>query len=204
MKDTKEQIMREALRLFARDGYEAVSVSDIAGVLGITKGALYRHYGSKRDIFEHILRRMEEDDFAGAEEHSLPTAELCEANEAEYRNISPEALAEFAIAQFVYWTENEFAADFRRMLTLEQYRDPEMGGLFGQYLGSGPLSYVEEILRSLGYSSPGLSATRLYAPMFLFYSLYDHAEEKDRPTIKKNAFECIGRMTDELKKEKTI
>ena len=47
--------MREALKLFACAGYEAVSVSDIAGVIGITKGALYRHYESKRDIFEHIL-----------------------------------------------------------------------------------------------------------------------------------------------------
>lgn len=204
MKDTKEQIMREALRLFARDGYEAVSVSDIAGVLGITKGALYRHYGSKRDIFEHILRRMENDDFAGAEEHSLPTAELCEENEAEYRKVSPESLAEFAKTQFVYWTEDEFAADFRRMLTLEQYRDPEMSGLFGQYLGAGPLSYVEEILRSLGYPSPEMSAVRFYAPMFLFYSLHDHAAEEERPRVRATAFECIDRITDELKKEKTI
>lgn len=40
MSDTKEKILHESLRLFARNGYEAVSCSDIAGVLGITKGAL--------------------------------------------------------------------------------------------------------------------------------------------------------------------
>ena len=44
MQDTKEKILRTALLLFARDGYEAVSVSMIAGELGITKGALYKHY----------------------------------------------------------------------------------------------------------------------------------------------------------------
>lgn len=55
-KTTKEDILIVALHLFARDGYEAVSVSQIAGELGMTKGALYRHYESKRDIFEHIVK----------------------------------------------------------------------------------------------------------------------------------------------------
>ena len=60
MKDTKEKILESALKLFAADGYEAVSVSMIAGELGITKGALYRHYKNKRDIFGSILKRMEQ------------------------------------------------------------------------------------------------------------------------------------------------
>ena len=55
MTDTKERILESALRLFARDGYEAVSVSMIAGELGMTKGALYKHYKSKRDIFDSIV-----------------------------------------------------------------------------------------------------------------------------------------------------
>lgn len=52
MRNRKEEILTVALHLFARDGYEAVSVSQIAGELDMTKGALYRHYKSKRDIFE--------------------------------------------------------------------------------------------------------------------------------------------------------
>ena len=55
MADTKERILMTALRLFARDGYEAVSVSAIAGELGMTKGALYKHYRNKRDIFDSIV-----------------------------------------------------------------------------------------------------------------------------------------------------
>ena len=54
MANTKENILVTALRLFAQDGYEAVSVSKIAGELGMTKGALYRHYKNKRDIFDKI------------------------------------------------------------------------------------------------------------------------------------------------------
>ena len=47
MGDTKEAILTTALQLFAGNGYEAVSVSEIAGALGMTKGALYKHYKNK-------------------------------------------------------------------------------------------------------------------------------------------------------------
>ena len=43
MSDTKENILKVALHLFAVNGYEAVSVSMIAEALGMTKGALYKH-----------------------------------------------------------------------------------------------------------------------------------------------------------------
>ena len=56
MADTKEKILNTALRLFARDGYEAVSVRHISEELGMTKGALYRHYKNKRDIFDSIVK----------------------------------------------------------------------------------------------------------------------------------------------------
>ena len=62
MANRKEEILIVALHLFARDGYEAVSVSQIARALVITKGALYRHFKSKRDIFDCIVQRMEQGD----------------------------------------------------------------------------------------------------------------------------------------------
>ena len=67
MGNRKEEILIVALHLFARDGYEAVSVSQIAGELDMTKGALYRHYKSKRDIFDSIVKRMEQQDGEQAE-----------------------------------------------------------------------------------------------------------------------------------------
>ena len=38
MGNRKEEILIVALHLFAKEGYEAVSVSQIAGELGMTKG----------------------------------------------------------------------------------------------------------------------------------------------------------------------
>ena len=72
MGDTKEKILMTALQLFARDGYEAVSVRNIAEELDITKGALYRHYKNKRDIFDSIVERMIQMDAQRAREYQMP------------------------------------------------------------------------------------------------------------------------------------
>ena len=48
---TKERILRIALELFAQNGYLGTSMNDIAGQLGITKAALYKHYASNKRPF---------------------------------------------------------------------------------------------------------------------------------------------------------
>ena len=53
MGNRKEEILIVALHLFARDGYEAVSVSQIAGELDMTKGALYTT--KVKEIFLTVL-----------------------------------------------------------------------------------------------------------------------------------------------------
>ena len=171
MADTKERILMTALRLFARDGYEAVSVSAIAGELGMTKGALYKHYRNKRDIFDSILRYMEQRDQQNAISCSLPEG-TAEAMPEAYKQATAEELIVFSRQQFRCWTEDAFAASFRKMLTVEQYRSEEMNALYHQYLGSGPLKYVADLL-----GSPA-EALSFYGPMHLLYSVYDDAEDK--------------------------
>ena len=183
MADTKEAILTAALTLFAANGYEAVSVSQIAGRLGITKGALYRHYQNKRDIFDHILSRMEDMDLQQAKKFDLPE-KAPEEDSSAYARASVQRLAEFSKAQYRYWTENEFASLFRRMLTLEQFRSREMQALYQNYLVSGPVRYVEDILRCNGFSAPGERAAAFFGTMFLCFSLYDSAEDKQLVTEK--------------------
>ena len=177
MRDTKERILRTALDLFAREGYEAVSVSAIAGALGMTKGALYRHYESKRDIFDSILHRMEQRDAAQAQADGVPEGTAAEMGE-RYETTSMEAIVTFSLSMFRYWTEDPFAAAFRRLLTLEQYRSREMGALYQQYLASGPLDYVTDLFTALRLSRPREAAAAFYGPMFLLYSVYDGAEDR--------------------------
>ena len=177
MRDTKERILRTSLSLFAREGYEAVSVSSIAEALGMTKGALYKHYPSKRAVFDDILARMEALDASRAAEYGVPEGPAEEMGDA-YRTTPVDAMVDYARAQFRYWTEDELAAPFRRMLTLEQFRSPEMGRLYQQYLVSGPLGYMADLFSGLGLPEPQQEAAAFYAPMFLLYGVYDGAAEK--------------------------
>ena len=180
MHNTKEKILLAALDLFAQDGYQAVSVSQIAGKLGITKGALYRHYQNKRDIFDHILSRMAQQDARQAADFSLPEGTVSQMPDA-YRQSSLSQLVAFSYAQLLYWTQDDFAAPFRRLLTLEQYRDREMGALYQQYLGTGPLGYVTDLFQSLDIPNPREAALAFYGPMYLLYICYDASADKQEP-----------------------
>ena len=64
--------MRTALELFSKYGFDAVSVEMLSTELGVTKGALYRHYESKDAIFRDILNRGIQEDRDNAEVNSLP------------------------------------------------------------------------------------------------------------------------------------
>ena len=177
MGDTKERILLTALCLFAKNGYGAVSVSAIAGELGMTKGALYKHYRNKRDIFDSIVARMERRDAEHAVKYNVPEKILAETPDA-YRNASIDCIVDYAKAQFRYWTEDGFAAPFRKMLTLEQYGSAEMGRLYQQYLVSGPLGYMADLFAALNFPQPQEEAVKFYAPMFLLYGVYDGAKDK--------------------------
>ena len=179
MSNTKEDILITALHLFAADGYEAVSVSRIAGELGMTKGALYKHYRNKRHIFDSITERMEQRDTEQASEYMMPENTRDNTPE-EYSRASLNQFIEYSKAQFRYWTCDDFAASFRRMLTVEQYRSGEMHQLYQQYLASGPVGYVADLFESLGLDNPEEKAAQFYGILFLFYSIYDGAEAKDK------------------------
>ncbi|MFA6776297.1 MAG: TetR/AcrR family transcriptional regulator, partial [Sphaerochaetaceae bacterium] len=58
MNDTKELILQTALGLFSQNGYKATSVSMIADAVGVTKGALYKHYRNKQAILDSIVDRI--------------------------------------------------------------------------------------------------------------------------------------------------
>ncbi|KQY57215.1 MULTISPECIES: TetR/AcrR family transcriptional regulator [unclassified Nocardioides] len=54
-RDRKQQIIAAAGDLFYRHGYANVSTGQIAESVGITAGALYRHFSSKQDLLAHAL-----------------------------------------------------------------------------------------------------------------------------------------------------
>ena len=178
-KNTKEKILEEALKLFAQAGYMGTSMNEIASRLGVTKAALYKHYSSKQEILDSIVERMNQMDTERAKKYEMPDGDMEEVI-AKYKSTALEKIRQFTKVQFLHWTEEEFSCCFRKMLTLEQYRDPEMAKLYQNYLAEGPLRYMEAVFSGIAESSKEARqlAMDFYGPIFLLYSVYDGAEDK--------------------------
>lgn len=179
-KSTKERILEEALKLFSQSGYMGTSMNDIAAKLGVTKAALYKHYTSKQEILDSIVEKMNQMDAERIKKYDMPEGKMEEVI-AEYKDTAFDKIKQFTKVQFLHWTQEEFPCCFRKMLTLEQYRDAEMAKLYQNYLAEGPLSYIETIFE--GITNHGEDARQLaldlYGPIFLLYSIYDGTEEKE-------------------------
>lgn len=178
-KNTKEKILEEALKLFARSGYMGTSMNDIASQLGVTKAALYKHYSSKQEILDSIVEKMNQMDRERSKEYEMPEGNMDEVIEG-YKTIALEKIKQYTKVQFLHWTKEEFSSNFRKMLTLEQYRSPEMTKLYQHYLAEGPLQYMETIFNGIVENKEDAKqlAIDFYGPIFLLYSIYDVSNNK--------------------------
>ena len=65
--NTKQEILDAALELFSVQGFEATSIAQIAGTVGIRKASLYSHFENKQAILDALVQEVLEQ----YEEHSL-------------------------------------------------------------------------------------------------------------------------------------
>ena len=54
---TRRALLKSARRIFARDGFEACRIEDIAAATGHTRGAFYAHFQRKEDLFFALLEQ---------------------------------------------------------------------------------------------------------------------------------------------------
>ena len=64
--DRRESILVAAAERFAARGYDATTLDEIAAAAGVTKPILYRHFGSKQDLYLALLARH-----AGPQSHRV-------------------------------------------------------------------------------------------------------------------------------------
>ena len=204
--DTKERILETALELFAQNGYLGTSMNDIARQLGFTKAALYKHYTGKQEILDRIVERMNKMDYERAESYEMPETEPDGFAEA-YLHTPVQKIRAYSTAQFDHWTKETFSSNFRKMLTLEQYRDQKLAQLHHDYLAGGPLEYMAAIFRKLTDSDAAAMqlALEFYGPMFLLYSVYDGADKKERiaPMLREHIDRFIARVESDYRKAGT-
>lgn len=202
--ETKERILETALELFAQSGYLGTSMSDIAARLGITKAALYKHYAGKQEILDRIVQRMNELDAARAAAYEMPGAEP-EGFSQAYLNAPLDRIRAYSTAQFDHWTREPFSANFRKMLTLEQYRDARLAQLYQENLASGPVKYMAAIFSPLTDSDETAMQLALdfYGPMYLLYSVYDGAADQSAvaPMLEAHIDRFIAKLEGEYRKK---
>lgn len=203
-RETKERILETALELFAQSGYLGTSMSDIAARLGITKAALYKHYAGKQEILDRIVQRMNELDAARAAAYEMPGA-APEGFAQAYLNTPLDRIRAYSTAQFDHWTREPFSANFRKMLTLEQYRDARLAQLYQVNLASGPVKYMAAIFRPLTDSDETAMQLALdfYGPMYLLYSVYDGAADQSAvaPMLEAHIDRFIAKLEGEYRKK---
>jgi len=62
--ERKNEILNVAEQLFAEKGFDNASTNDIIKRIGIARGTLYHHFGSKEEILDALVERMTRDAIA--------------------------------------------------------------------------------------------------------------------------------------------
>jgi hypothetical protein len=93
--------------------------------------------------------------------------------------VTLDKIKQFTKVQFLHWTEEEFSSCFRKMLTLEQYREPQMAQLYQNYLASGPLIYMETLFSEMLGDAGKASQHLIFMDLFFYFTAY-MMEQKTR------------------------
>lgn len=188
--DTKQRILDEALRLFSASGFDAVSVGRIASAVGIKAPSLYKHFKSKQEIFDAIVaetyRRY--DLFTdGIDVHVSES----KADEKVFDGITEDLLVEKVKQLIEYSLHDEYVSSFRRMMTIEQFRNPDFAAMYTE-------RYVERLVRyhaglftaliksgTIIADDPDTLALEYVAPVIIMVEICDREPDKEQECMKR-------------------
>lgn len=188
--DTKQKILEKALELFSESGYDSVSVGQIAEAVGIKAPSLYNHFQSKRAIFEAIVEAT-----ASQYEKDTDKIDIHVQNAAQdvpvFTEITEDALFEKVCQIFDYSIRSETIRRFRKMMTLEQFRSPELAALYSERYVERVVKYHAGIFRKLIAAGeirgedPETLAMMYVAPVITLIGICDRQPEKEAECRKK-------------------
>ena len=180
--------MDEALTLFLEKGYANIYVSDIAERVGIKAPSLYKHYKSKQAIFDAIIEEMNR-------RFSETAGELCMSGnvagrDAEiYQEISEEQMIRLGIGLFRYYLHDDYTKRFRKMLTIEQFHDKGLAGVYMKQYYDDPLSFQGLLFRKLvdvGFlqtENIEIMTQQFYAPIYVLLTVCDRDPGREEEAI---------------------
>ena len=172
MKTTNEKILTAALSLFATKGYSETTMRDLADMVGVVPGAIYKHYPGKYEVYQGVLIEMEKHEQRFWDRVNVPGGSP-ETNPEGYRNLSLEDIEGFLRDMLHFWTSEAFPSAFRRMLTCRQYSSEEMSKTYQHYFGTGPVVYLSWLLTGANVRNADGTALRLWSLVLLLMTLHD-------------------------------
>ena len=188
--DTKQRILNKALELFAAKGYDSVSVGEIAGAVGIKAPSLYNHFSGKQAIFDAIVEST-----AAQYEADTGKIDIHVENAARdipvFAEITAEGLFEKVRQIFEYSLHNQCIRRFRRMMTMEQFRSPELAALYSERYVDRVLAYHAGVFRALMASGeirpqdPDTLAMMYTAPVLTLIAVCDRQPEREGECLEK-------------------
>ena len=194
--DTRKRIIEKALELFSTRGYDAVSVGEIAKSVGIKAPSLYNHFPGKQAIFDAIVEETAlqyQRDTDRIDIHVQDAAQDIPV----FTEITEDALFEKVRQIFEYSLHNETVSRFRRMMTIEQFRSPELSALYSRRYVERMVAYHAGIFRSLIASGelraedPDTMAMMYIAPVITLLGICDRQPEKEA--------ECLMRLESHVR-----
>ena len=188
--DTKQKILDKALELFSAYGYDSVSVGEIAKAVGIKAPSLYNHYPSKQAIFDAIVESTAAQYEADTGKIDIHVQDV-RKDIPIFTEITEEALFEKVRQIFEYSLHNETVSRFRRMMTIEQFRSPELAKLYTWRYTDRMIAYHAGIFRALIASGeicdqdPDALAMMYVAPVVTLIGVCDREPERENECLEK-------------------
>lgn len=187
--DTKNKILEKALELFAANGYDSVSVGEIAKAVGIKAPSLYSHYPSKQAIFDAIVKETSVQ-FNKYTDKIAIHVQSSERDFALFSKITEETLVEKVHQIFNFSLHDESIALFRKMMTIEQFRTAELSALYSERFVGRLIAYHAGIFRNLIASGelkdekPETLATMYAAPIIMLIGVCDRQPDREEECMK--------------------
>ena len=179
--DTKERILALALDQFSQNGYDGTNIRELMASLGLVKSAMYRHFGSKKEIWNALLDQMIAYYGArfGSPEHLPPVPD------------SPEGLVALTMGMVDFTIHDEKVVKTRKLLSIEQFRDDRARDLATKHFLTGLRDMFTPLFQGmmdkglLRRDDPAMLAFAYTAPISALIHLCDREPEKTEEAIQR-------------------
>ena len=201
---TKDAYLVEALRLFSERGYEAVGVAEIAKAVGVTTTALYKHYAGKQALFDAIVEKSERE---FSETLSRLHIDFDKHPESKFKllSMSEKDQIDMLLGLFNSVAGSEFNVYFRKLVTVEQFNQPELAEKYYQRFIDGNISAFESLMqvwidgKIINKGNPRVLAYQYLSPVLLLVEICDRNPER-----KGEALDLIERHVRQFNKENKV